>query len=83
LVVAGRVQVHRGGRLISELREGECFGEMALLDPAPRSATVTALEHLLALRIYQEDFYDLLAERPAAMQGILKVLVRRLRKAIE
>src|SRR5579872_3528413 len=43
LVLDGKVRVHRQDRVIAELGERECFGEMALLDAAPRSATVTAL----------------------------------------
>ena len=42
LVLSGKVRVHRGDRLLAVLGERECFGEMAILDAAPRSATVTA-----------------------------------------
>jgi len=55
---------------------------MALLDQEPRSASATAREETVLLRINGEDFYDLLASRMEIMQGIVKVLTRRLRKAI-
>jgi len=58
------------------------MGEMALLDQEPRSASATAREETVLLRINGEDFYDLLASRMEIMQGIVKVLTRRLRKAI-
>src|SRR5437016_4908824 len=51
LVVDGKVRVHRQDRVIAELGVRECFGEMALLDFNPRSATVTALSEANLLRI--------------------------------
>ena len=39
IIVSGRVRVHDGERTINELGEREVFGEMALLDPAPRAAS--------------------------------------------
>src|SRR5688500_17992407 len=82
LVVDGRVRVHTEMRDIAELGERECFGEMALLDASPRSATVTALEDVNLLRISREDFQDLLTEKPEIALGIIQVLTRRLRQAI-
>lgn len=80
LVVEGRVRVLRGGRELSTLGEREPFGEMALLDPAPRSATVRAETDVRLLRIGREDFEVILAERPAVARGVIEVLVRRLRE---
>lgn len=52
---SGRVRVERshGGTAmpLSELRPGDCFGEMAIIECAPRSATVVALEECVALRV--------------------------------
>ena len=53
---------------------------MALLDQEPRSASVTTKEETTLLEIYGEDFYDLMASRMDIMQGIVKVLSRRIRK---
>jgi CRP/FNR family transcriptional regulator, cyclic AMP receptor protein len=82
LVIEGKVRVHRQEKTIAELGERECFGEMALLDASPRSATVTALADLTLLKIAREDFEDLLTEKHAISMGIIKVLTRRLREAI-
>lgn len=79
LIVAGRVQVFKGDKLIVELAERECVGEMAILDSEPRSATVKALTSVQALKIEREDFYDLINEKMEIAQGIIKVLTRRLR----
>ena len=79
LIVDGRVQVYKGARLIVELGERECVGEMAILDSEPRSATVRASTQVSALKIEREDFYDLMTEKQEIAQGIIKVLTRRLR----
>lgn len=82
LVVDGKVRVHREGKVIAELGERECFGEMAILDAAPRSATVTALKDANLLKITREDFQEIMAEKPEIAQGIIRVLSARLRTAI-
>ena len=82
LVLDGKVRVHKHDRVIAELGERECFGEMAILDAATRSATVTALADTNLLKIAREDFQEILSEKPEIATGIIKVLTRRLRDAI-
>ena len=55
IIVSGRVAVRDGERLLTELGKGGIFGELALLDPAPRSASVEALEatHLLEVEEFR------------------------------
>ncbi|MHB1843713.1 MAG: cyclic nucleotide-binding domain-containing protein [Deltaproteobacteria bacterium] len=79
LVVEGRVRVHRGGETLAVLSERESLGEMALLDPAPRSATATAETDVTLLEISEEDFRELLEEKQRLSLGLLQVLTRRLR----
>src|SRR5689334_2473008 len=81
LIVGGRVQVFKGDRLVLELAERECVGEMAILDSEPRSATVRAVTAVSALKIEREDFYELLTQKLEIAQGIIKVLTRRLRRS--
>jgi CRP-like cAMP-binding protein len=76
------VRVHKADRVIAELGERECFGEMAILDAAPRSATVTAVSDTTLLKIAREDFQEIMSEKPEIAQGIIQVLTRRLRDAI-
>jgi CRP-like cAMP-binding protein len=64
------------------LGERECFGEMAILDAAPRSATVTAIDESNLLKITREDFQEIMTEKPEIAMGVIKVLTRRLRDAI-
>lgn len=80
-IIEGRVRIHAAG--VSEdlavLSERAVFGEMALLDSEPRSASATALSDVLCLKIERDDFNEILAEKPEIAQGIIKVLTRRLR----
>ncbi len=80
LIVDGNVEVFKGDRLVVELGERECVGEMAILDSEPRSATVRAKSAVNALKIEREDFYDVMNEKTEIAQGIIKVLTRRLRQ---
>jgi len=82
MVIDGKVRVHRADRVIAELGERECFGEMAILDAAPRSATVSAVSETRLLKIAREDFQEIMAEKPEIANGVIKVLTRRLRDAI-
>ena len=62
------------------LAEGDCFGEMALLDAMPRSADIVALEASELLALNQKDFLTFLKDNEPAIQAILSYLSMRLRK---
>jgi CRP-like cAMP-binding protein len=81
IVLDGRVRVHMKEKTLAELGERECFGEMAILDASPRSASVTAVTDVALLKIAREDFQEIMTEKHAIAQGIIKVLTRRLREA--
>ena len=65
----------------SRLGEREVVGEMSLLDPAPRSATVVAETEARLLKIQRADFDEILDLRPEIARAVIQVLVRRLREA--
>ena len=54
---------------------------MAILDPAPRSATVTAETDVTLLKLSELEFRELLEEKHQLALGIIQVLTRRLRAA--
>ncbi len=83
IVLEGKVRVHRKEKNIAELGQRECFGEMAILDASPRSASVTAVSDVSLLKISREDFQEIMTDKHAISQGIIKVLTRRLRNAIK
>jgi CRP-like cAMP-binding protein len=80
VVVEGRIRVHRGERTLAEHGPGETVGELAVLVPGPRSASVTALEPTLALRVDQAVLDQLMFEWPELTQGVIAELVARLRE---
>ena len=69
--------------LIATLGPGEFFGEIALLDPGPRSATVTTTSEVLAVELSRKAFVDVAAGDPRLLLGMLEVLARRVREATE
>lgn len=64
---------------IAKLGEGECFGEMNLLDDLPRSATAHVLEDARVLSLEKEKLRSLIIRYPELSLGILKSLSMRLR----
>jgi len=81
IVANGKVRVHKGERTIVELEKGACVGEMALLDQEPRSADITVNADTTLLKITQDGFYELMSSNMEIMQGIVKLITSRLRKA--
>ena len=79
LIVEGKVKVHKGDKQLVQLSVRDVFGEMAVLDSEPRSASVTVLDDALLLKIGRDDFRDILSERPEIAMGVIKVLSGRLR----
>jgi hypothetical protein len=79
VVIDGRVRVHDGTHTLRELGPRDIFGEMAALDPEPRSASVTATEPTRLFRLEQEGLYDLMADRIEVVRGVIRVLCQRLR----
>ena len=67
--------------ILTVLGAGQVFGEMALLESAPRSATVTALTSVEVIMISRQDFHELLATTPGISRKLLAILSRRLRRA--
>jgi CRP-like cAMP-binding protein len=81
-VVSGRFWVHNGDRDVTTLGPGTTVGELAALVPEPRSASVTALEPSVLLRIDKAVLDELLADRPELTRGIIAALVGRLRERV-
>lgn len=67
--------------ILSMLGPGDFFGEMALLDDEPRSATVVATEPLEVVTIWRSDFLQILSENFSITRKVLAELSRRLRSA--
>jgi nucleotide-binding universal stress UspA family protein len=86
MIVSGRVEVSKGAAsatptVLATMGPGEVFGEMAVIDEHPRSATVRALEATECVTIRRADFVESLRRRPGMAAQLLPVLVRRVRQA--
>jgi CRP-like cAMP-binding protein len=82
VIVEGQVRVHDGGHTLNHLDKGDVFGEMALLGPETRMASVTAVVDTHFLRLHREPFQSLMAGHPEMAQGIIRVLLRHLRDRV-
>jgi len=73
IVLGGKVGVFRGEKCIAELHTGDMFGEMALVNKEPRSATVKAIEpsHLFVL---SESTFQYLLTKRVAVQLLLNIV---------
>ncbi|MCP4290166.1 MAG: cyclic nucleotide-binding domain-containing protein [Gammaproteobacteria bacterium] len=79
VIIAGEVRVHSGQKTILTLGPGKSVGELAVLDPEPRVASVTAIEETQLFRIDRDAFSELIADRPEIAQGVIRALCQRVR----
>ncbi|TGE08315.1 cyclic nucleotide-binding domain-containing protein [Hymenobacter fodinae] len=79
IIYDGEVSIMNQEHHLATFRTGDFFGELALLDAEPRSATATARGDVTAFRLDQEDFYDVMEECSEVLHNILRVLCQRLR----
>ena len=80
IVVSGRARIVRNGETIGEVVRGDFFGELALIEEHPRSATVIADEDTECLLFPAWEFTALLAEHPELAVPIMRALIARLHK---
>ncbi|RME62916.1 MAG: Crp/Fnr family transcriptional regulator, partial [Nitrospirae bacterium] len=69
--------------LLATLKEPEMFGEIALFDGQPRTATVVARTDCEILKLTRGEFIELIREKPATLFNLVKILIKRLREADE
>ncbi len=79
IVKTGTVEVRLGNRLLDTLPERSIFGEMALIDPAPRSATVVAATDATIVPVDEKQLLFLVSRTPHFALNVMRVLTRRLR----
>ncbi|MBX3176936.1 MAG: cyclic nucleotide-binding domain-containing protein [Candidatus Hydrogenedentes bacterium] len=83
VVLGGKLGVFDGEKCLAELRTGDMFGEMALVNKEPRSATVTAINDSRLFVLTESTFERLMSKRVAirVLFNIIKTLSHRLREA--
>jgi CRP/FNR family transcriptional regulator, cyclic AMP receptor protein len=81
LILEGECSVRREGRHVATLKDGDYFGELALLDRAPRNATVVSETEASLLVLGQREFNGVLDEVPVLAHKMLTIMAARVREA--
>jgi CRP/FNR family cyclic AMP-dependent transcriptional regulator len=79
IIKNGKVGIRLGNRTLAELTVNSIFGEMALIDDAPRSATAIALTDVELVPVSEKQFLFLVSQTPFFALKVMRVLARRLR----
>jgi len=79
VVKSGTVEIRLGNRLLDTLPERSIFGEMALIDHGPRSATAIAATDATLVPVGEKQFLFLVSRTPHFALNVMRVLVQRLR----
>jgi diguanylate cyclase (GGDEF)-like protein len=87
LILEGTVQVLYPARSadfeLARLTEGDFFGEMAILNSMPRSATVRSVDSVKVMVLEKKDFQNIMANSPSVAASLLETLSIRIRNADE
>ena len=81
MVLEGTATVSRRGRKVTTLGPGQSFGELALLDPAPRNATVTASTDMELVVLGQREFAKIVDATPGFARSLLSGMAQRVNAA--
>jgi len=80
VIVSGSVSIQKRGKELAVLAQGSSIGEMAVLDSSPRSADVISVDATQMLRVEQEQFLEIMQSNGQIMQGVVRMLLGRLRR---
>jgi CRP/FNR family cyclic AMP-dependent transcriptional regulator len=81
VIKAGQVEIQLGNRVLATLDANDIFGEMALIDSSPRSATAIAKTDVALVPVSKKDFVALVSRAPTFALDVMSMLARRLRDA--
>lgn len=82
VIIEGAVDAISNGEHVLRMRAKETFGDVSLLDGAPRPTDVVAVQDTRVLVIDRRDFLDLLADRPELLTGFFRAVTQQLRAVI-
>ena len=80
VIKSGQVRIQIGNRTVNELSADNIFGEMALIDSEPRSATAIAITDVELVAVSEKQFLFLVGQTPYFALKVMRVLAQRLRK---
>lgn len=79
VIKSGQVRIQIGNRAVTELATDSIFGEMALIDSEPRSATAVAVTDVELVPVSEKQFLFLVSQTPYFALKVMRVLAQRLR----
>jgi len=79
VLISGEVNVDIDGKIVATLGEKNIFGELAIFDPEPRSATILTTKDTILFKIESDVIYDLISKYSNVARGIIKILSKRIR----
>ena len=79
VIQSGRVGVMHGNRMLDTLEPNTIFGEMALIDGAPRSAAAIASTDVTLVPVSEKQFLFMVSQTPFFALSVMRVMARRLR----
>jgi len=79
IIQSGEVEIRLGNRRLEKLSNYNFFGEMALIDSAPRSATAVAVTDVKLVPVGEKQFLFLVSNTPYFALNVMRILARRLR----
>jgi len=80
VIKSGQVRIQIGNKTVTELAPDTIFGEMALIDDEPRSATAVAATDVELVPVSEKQFLFLVSQTPYFALKVMRVLAQRLRK---
>ena len=81
IVQSGEVEIRLGNRLLETISQYGIFGEMALIDAAPRSASAVAATDVKLVAVGEKQFLFLISNTPHFALNVMRTMARRLRNA--
>jgi len=81
IIQSGEIEIRLGNRVLETLPQYSIFGEMALIDSAPRSATAVAATDAKLVPISEKQFLFLVSNTPYFALNVMRIMARRLRLA--
>ncbi len=79
LILDGKAEVRKKGKVLASLQKGQFFGEMSLIDEQPRSADVVAVAPTRCWALSSWSFSSIVKTNPEIAMSMLKEMVKRLR----
>ena len=83
IILEGEIEVTKNNKQVALLKENSIFGEIAMVDSRPRTATCTAKTDVTLGQVTRQNYKQLLKHRPQAINPLLRIVTDRMRNLTE